>query len=696
MKSLIIAEKPSVAKDIAQALGVARVGKHYESDTLVVSYCVGHLVEIHVPEAHDRTLLPIIPEQFSLQVIADRADQFRNLKELMARPDISTIVNACDAGREGESIYRLVLEAAKCKKNSERMWLQTMTSSGIIKAWDGRVPSQQYDSLGQAARSRMESDWLFGINGSRASFSAVGRVMTPTLAMITKAYIAHRDFVSTNYWELTGEFLIKGGKYKANLGVGMENSSTFETKRFTQENLAQAAAKALEGHHPSDIQDECKTVRSAAPALFDLTTLQREANKRFKFSASKTLEIAQKLYESHKSISYPRTDSQALPEDYVKKCEQVVRLLAKAYPDLNPLCNAILNQGWVVPTKKIFNNEKISDHFAIIPTGVISNEMTSEEAQIYQLICKRFIAVFYPESVFAQTIRSTTVNDQLFRVSGKVMTQAGWREVYGAEVEEEAELSLPPLIPGETGLTKSFEVRACKTKAPALLNESSLLRAMETAGKSIEDGDLADVMKERGLGTPATRAATIEKLKDTRGFQGKKKEPFVTLQKNFLIPSDKGLRLIAYLEKTYPKLTQPQLTGELEYQLRLMEKSQLSRDTYMTRVRQAVLEMVQTLQEQPPLRSTAHDSSGLISQLGCCPLCKKGLQDKPLLLVCDCGFKLWKSVAGKKIADKFMKQILQYGHTEVLEGFKSKAGKSFKAKLKIDPEKKEVTFDFHF
>lgn len=695
MKTLIIAEKPSLARDIASALGVPERGTHFESSGLIVGYCVGHLVEIYDGQSDsDRTKLPVIPSPFSLRVIKGKSDRFNDVKSLMSRSDVGLIVNACDAGREGEAIFRLVYEMAKCKKPTQRIWLQTMTNTGIVKAWNERVDSSAYDNLAHAARSRNEADWLFGMNGSRAAFSSLGRVMTPTLAMVCRAYLANQNFVSTKYWEIHGDFQLACGSY---LGKWFSSDPNFgeDKSRFYSEKDAQSLLNKINNSNPSSVVDECKTVHSSPPSLFDLTSLQRESNKHFNFSAAKTLTIAQALYEKHKAISYPRTDSQHLPEDYVAKCGQAIELLSQSYSVISNHCNRVIQNNWVVPTKRIFNDGKISDHFAIIPTGIIDGFMSYDESLVYDLICRRFLAVFHPDAQFAQTNRTTTVQNEIFKSSGKVLLRSGWKEVYGFSDQDDQYTSLPLLTVGEPARTLSFEVKLCKTKAPALLNESSLLRLMEHAGKAIDDAELSDALKEKGIGTPATRAATIEKLKDTKGHEGRAKEPFVKVEKNFLIPTEKGLSLIAYLDRVYPGITSAALTGQWEFDLKQMESGHLSRSVFMSNIRDAVLDMVAQIQRDPPQKSVSvNTGASARTQFGICPLCRGGVFDYDIRYSCSCGLTLWKTIAGKKVPAKNMRQILDFGKTDLVNGFKSRAGNKFNARLKIDLKEKKITFDF--
>ncbi len=703
-KTLIIAEKPSVAKDIASALGVPRTGSIYENAKLVISNCRGHLVKTTAAGDEDFSIVPIIPDKFSLAVIKGCETQFSIVQDLMLRADIGVVVNACDAGREGELIFRLAYEKARCQKPTERIWLQTMTKGGILKGWSDRVPGANYDGLADAAKSRNDSDWLFGKNGSRAAFSTVGRVVSPTLAMVVRAYLANKTFTSSEYYEVHGTFKLLSGEYTAkwspnNLSASESESCESETSRFYESGKAKVIADKCLGQIPSSVADTSKTVKSVAPSLFDLTTLQREANRLFKFSAAKTLTIAQSLYEKHKVTSYPRTDSSHLPEDYLEKCIQVVGLLGANISTLKPHADRLIQNNLIHQTKRIFNNDKISDHFAIIPTDTFSDCLDEDEQSIYGLICRRFLAAFHPEAEFLQTTRTTMVVGERFMVGGKILVKAGWREVYGSAATDpnDKDPTLPILALGEVAKPVSMVVKICKTKAPPLLTEATLLRSMETAGKSIDDQDIADALKGRGIGTPATRAATIEKLKEAKTAKGESKTPFITVEKNFLLPTDKGLAIISYLNQVYPAFTSATLTGEWEMRLSLVESGAVSRDSFMSDVRSATLSMVEKFKASPPVRAAVAKNTSQpegAKKIGSCPFCPCEVFDHGPKYACACGFAVWKVIAKKKILLKDIKDLLNKGKTEKIEGFTSKLGKSFNASLVPDKEKLGVAFKF--
>lgn len=685
-KTLIIAEKPSVAKDIAAALGVPRQGDVYENDHIVVSNCIGHLVEIFTPEADDYSAkIPIIPDRFQLRVVTRTASQFSVLKKLMARSDVSCVANACDAGREGEAIFRLVYELAGCKKKMERLWLQSMTKAAIKTAWEKREPGSKRDNLADAARSRAEADWLVGINGSRACRQAVGRVMTPTLALVVDRFIANRDFKPTDYFEVFGTFGLASGEYKAKWIPAKQSD---QSKLIEDRSVADAVVAKCKGVTPSSVSDESKPTRSAAPFLFDLTSLQREANKRYKFSAQKTLTIAQALYEKHKVTSYPRTDSQRLPEDYVGKCKTILGDL-QGLSDFESLAKKPLDNNWVVPNKRIFDDSKISDHFAITPTGVLPSGLSSDEQKIFDLVTRRFVAIFYPDAEYTSTTRTTIVSDEVFRVSGRVLVKRGWLEVLGSvEPDDEKTPPLSALAPGEIAANKKIEVVAQKTKPPALFTEATLLTAMESAGKSLDDDELADAMKERGLGTPATRAATIEKLLDA-GKLG----PYMERKGNLLVPTERGIAICDHLREKEPKMISPVLTGEWEYKLLQMEKGKVARRGFMSEIESFVREMVANTTTRVAIGEAAAEP--VVTP---CPACGKALVSNGRFVSHesgeDCEFKLWTTISARKLSLAEINALLKNGKLPVSDGFVSKDKKKFSAGVVLDNKTGKTSFEF--
>lgn len=613
MKTLIIAEKPSVARDIAAALGV---GSQLENDTLIISNCIGHLVRL----SHDTspsTPLPILPETFTLDVIERTEDQFKKLSALINRNDVGTIINACDAGREGELIFRLVYEKLNCKKSIERMWLQSMTPEAIRDAYRNRKAGSHYQSLYDAARSRSEADWLYGINGSRAVKSAVGRVMTPTLAMVVNRYEANKNFKVSSYYEVVANFKVMAGEYEGKLQNGTEEA------RYTTKAEATPILEQLNDIAFCKIEDFKEVKKRNAPPLFHLTSLQQEANKKFNYSAAKTLSITQALYEKHKAVTYPRTDANVLPSDYVKSAEQAIESMTSIYPE----CSPVIDNDWIAlqsGNKRIFNDAKITDHFAIVPTGKIPSELTADEKNIYELIVKRFVAVFYPAAEYNHTTRITHANQFQFKTTGNVLIKSGWLAVYGntSDSDDDKEESLVMTAPDETAKLTNPSIKEGKTTPPALYNEATLLKAMETAGKDVDNDDYADSMKGKGLGTPATRASIIEKLKQATKF-----EPYVKLDKKSLVPTERGTKIIHYLRQQAPSLISPELTGEWEYKLSQIERGEMARTAFMNQIHHSITDLINSL---PTIEAATFNRK----EVGRCPVCEeKDLIDRKFSFV---------------------------------------------------------------
>ena len=556
-KTLIIAEKPSVAQDIVRAL-TTTAGKfdkhedHFENDRYVVSSAVGHLVEITAPEEYDVKRgkwsfanLPVVPPLFDLAPIDKAKSRLNALVKLVKRKDVGDLINACDAGREGELIFRLIVQYAdnlktKLDKPIRRLWLQSMTPQAIRDGFEHLRSDKQMLGLADAARSRSEADWLVGINGTRAMtafnsrdggffLTTVGRVQTPTLSIMVEREEKIRKHVSRDYWEVKAGFAAAAGDYegkwfdpgfKKDPPQGNDPQAALpdtdrRADRLWHERDANAIRDAVLGQ-AGTVTEEAKPSNSSSPLLYDLTTLQREANSRFGFSAKTTLGLAQALYEKHKVLTYPRTDSRALPEDYVATVKQTFQMIAgEDLPgplrELAQHARKGLKEGYVKPTKRVFDNSKVSDHFAIIPTLLAPKSLTEIEAKLYDLVVKRFIAVFYPPAEFMVTTRITQVAGHHFQTNGKVLVNPGWLAVYGKEAQDE-DANLVPVLPNEAVATEHVAVNALKTKPPARYTEATLLSAMEGAGKLIDDDELREAMAEKGLGTPATRAQVIEGL----------------------------------------------------------------------------------------------------------------------------------------------------------------------------------------
>ena len=706
MKQLIIAEKPSVAQDIAKALGgFTKTGEYFESDDYVLSSAIGHLLELAVPEEYDVkrgkwsfTHLPMIPPHFALNPIEKTQERLRLLTRLIKRKDVTGLVNACDAGREGELIFRYVAQHALGSKQKpiRRLWLQSMTAAAIREGFAHLRTDHEMLPLADAARCRSEADWLIGINGTRAmtAFNSkeggfyktpIGRVQTPTLAIMVERESRIRAFVSRDYWEVEGEFQCLAGTYRGRWFDEKFKKADDEharAERLWDKAKADALRKKCLGQHGT-VEEESKPKTEACPMLYDLTSLQREANGRFGFSAKNTLGIAQALYERHKALTYPRTDSRHLPEDYIGTVKETLASMSgTAYASF---AGAIVKNGWVHPNKRIFNNAKVSDHFAIIPTGATPKNLSEPEQKIYDLVTKRFLAIFYPSAEYNITTRITRVEKEAFKTEGKVLVTPGWLAVYGKESQETREeagenLNLPPLEKNERVWTKDVEVKAKATQPPPRFTEATLLTAMEGAGKLIEDEELREAMSERGLGTPATRAATIE---------GLLAEEYLHRNGRELQPTAKAFSLLFALENLgVDEIRSPELTGEWEYKLKEMEHGRLGRDEFMNHIVDKTREMVERIK-------TGELPEAAFSTLKTpCPRCGGVIQENYKKFQCkSCDYSLWKVVASRQWEPEEMDELLSKRVIGPLQGFRSKMGRAFAAMIKL---KDDHTPEFDF
>jgi DNA topoisomerase-3 len=715
MKSLVIAEKPSVAADLARALGkIPKKGDHYENDEYVISYAVGHVVELEMPEDIDKKkygfwrleTLPIIPAKFGLKPIEDAKERFTAVKKLLGRKDVDQVVNACDAGREGELIFAYLYQLAKCRLPVKRAWMQTMTTEGIREAFRNLRDGERMAGLEQAARCRSESDWLIGINGTRAltkrmfgsragNVASVGRVQTPTLAMVYARELEIRNFKPRDYWRVTATFALHQGTYE---GVyqraGFKRAEGDEHDRIDRiwdRATAEAVHAACQGRPPARVKEERKGSTQASPRLYDLTTLQREANNRFGLPARRTLQIAQALYERHKVITYPRTDSRALPEDYQPTVRDTLRGLGGP---LAPFAAQVLEAGWVRPNKRIFNNAQISDHFAIIPTVNEARGLEDLEAKIFDMIARRFVAAFFPAAEFDVTTRiSTVAPGHDFKTEGKVLTAAGWLAVYGrSTVDEDSPdgRSLPPLDPADgnppAAVTTEATLHAEATKPPPRYTEATLLSAMEGAGKLVDDEELAEAMKERGLGTPATRADTIDGLINQKYIDRPQRE---------LIPTAKAEQLIQFLAAVKAEeLTKPDLTGEWEFKLRQMEQNRFPREKFMAEIvatTRGIVERVKGFEEDDSVARV----TDILSPTDGKPLREtlRGYKSQ------DGELMVYKVIGGRRMEEHEVKELVEQRVVGPLDGFISaKTRARFAATLRLarDEEKGkwQASYDF--
>ncbi len=703
-KQLIIAEKPSVAQDIAKALGgFTKQGDYFESDDYVLSSAIGHLLELTVPDEYEVKRgkwsfahLPVVPPHFTLRPIEKTAERLKLLNRLIKRKDVSGLVNACDAGREGELIFRYVAQHAKTDKPIRRLWLQSMTQTAIRDGFAHLRTDNEMLPLADAARCRSEADWLIGINGTRAmtAFNSqsggfhktpVGRVQTPTLAILVEREEKIRKFVSRDYWEVEAEFGAVAGSYRGRWFDEKFKKADDEharAERLWDAGTAAALRKKCLGK-PGSVEEESKPTTQLSPLLFDLTSLQREANSRFGFSAKNTLGLAQALYEKHKALTYPRTDARCLPEDYISGVKETLANLGdSAYA---PFAGQILKNGWVHPNKRIFNNAKISDHHAIIPTAQVPTNLSEPEQKLYDLVTRRFLAIFYPAAEYNVTTRITRVEGEPFKTEGKVLVAPGWLAVYGKDVlidDEKGEKGqqLPAVDKNERVWANDVEVKSLATKPPPRFSEATLLSAMEGAGKFVEDEELREAMSARGLGTPATRAATIE---------GLIAEEYVHRNGRELQPTAKAFSLLFALTKLgVNALCSPELTGHWEQKLRQMEGGELARDTFMSHIAAQTNEMVERIKhgEIPDEAFSTLRTP--------CPKCGGVIQENYKKFQCKkCDFALWKVVASRQYEPEEVEELLTNRMIGPLQGFRSKMGRPFAAIIKLNAEN-QPEFDF--
>lgn len=739
-KALVIAEKPSVAQDIVRALTPqsGKFDKHdeyFENDQYIVSSAVGHLVEIKAPEEFDVKRgkwsfahLPVIPPHFDLNPIDKSRGRLNALVKLIKRKDVTSLINACDAGREGELIFRLIVQYAGSAKTPvnkpvSRLWLQSMTPQAIRDGFDALRSDQQMLPLADAARCRSEADWLVGINGTRAMtafnsrdggffLTTVGRVQTPTLSIVVEREEKIRKHVYRDYWEIRGTFDAVAGQYEGKWfdPAWKKNEQDPEQRadRVWTQQEADAIAAAVRGQ-PATVTEESKPSTQASPGLYDLTTLQREANSRFGFSAKTTLSLAQALYEKHKVLTYPRTDSRYLPEDYLNVAKQTAQMIATAdmpgpLRALAPHAQTALTNGYIKPTKKVFDNSKVSDHFAIIPTLQTPSSLTEAEAKLYDMVVKRFLAVFFPPAEFQVTTRISTVKAAgksfSFQTNGKVLVKPGWQAVYGKEAtDENAEpgtsgAMLVPVAAGELVRTESADVKALQTKPPARYTEATLLSAMEGAGKLVDDDELREAMGEKGLGTPATRAAIIE---------GLLAEKYMLREGRELIPTAKAFQLMTLLRGLgVEELTKPELTGNWEFQLSEMEKGRLKREAFMAEIAAMTQRVVQKAKEYD--RDTIPGDYATLKTP--CPKCGGVVKENYRRFTCvgktghgdECGFSIPKIPGGRSFELPEVETFLREKKVGPLEGFRSKAGWPFTAELALvfdgEIDNWKLEFDF--
>jgi DNA topoisomerase III len=708
-KTLIIAEKPSVAADIARTLGgFTRHGDYFESDRYVLSSAVGHLLEIGMPEAEEVKRgkwtfahLPAIPSHFELKPIEKNEDRLKTLLRLIRRKDVTDLVNACDAGREGELIFRYIAQYAKTGKRIRRLWLQSMTPAAIRDGFAKLRSDEELRPLADAATCRSESDWLVGINGTRAmtafnskaggfQLTTVGRVQTPTLAILVDREEKIRAFVPRDYWEVQATFRAKAGEYAGKWFDEKfrkpDDDPDARADRLWDEARALSIAQACIGR-PGEVSEESRPSTQIAPLLYDLTSLQREANGRFGFSARTTLSLAQALYEKHKVLTYPRTDARALPEDYLGTVKSTMEMLGESNA-YGTFARKVLKEKWVRPNRRIFDNSKISDHFAIIPTQIAPKHLNEAEHRLYDFVVKRFLAAFYPPAEHLVTTRITRVEGEPFRSEGKVLVNPGWLAVYGKEADVEGnapgDRNLVPVEAGERVMAEKADAVKLTTRPPPRYNEGTLLSAMEGAGKLIEDDELREAMREKGLGTPATRAQIIEGLILERYVHREGKE---------LTPTAKAFSLMTLLHGLgVPELFSPELTAEWEHKLAQMEHGKLKREQFM----REIVKMTKHIVAQAKNYESDTIPGDFATLAAPCPKCGSEVHEKYKKFQCitpSCDFGFWKILGGRQLEPAEAETLIREREVGPLDGFRSRLGRAFSAKLKLT-DANEVQFDF--
>ena len=701
-KTLIIAEKPSVAADLAKVLpGKYKKSKtHFEGDEYVISFAIGHLVAICYPEEIDPKYqkwnlqdLPILPERFPLKHLPDTKSQLNALQKLIRRKDIGAIVNACDAGREGELIFknivRFVWNNSVAQKTFKRLWLQSMTTEAIRKAFEHMRDNEEMVTLEDTALCRSESDWLIGINATRALtgfnsrrggffLTPCGRVQTPTLSLLVKREKVRREFKPKKYFNIFSTFTHNDTSYigkwiTPNFSADPQKPEHKADRLWDESQVKEILEKCLGGQ--AEVSEKSKQSSQTSPQLYDLTSLQREANGRFGFSAKNTLSIAQALYERHKVLTYPRTDSRFLPEDYLQAAQNITA--SQKHWKLGKFAGMALDRGYIKKNKKIFNNAKVTDHHAIIPTTQLPHNLSEAEEKIYQMVVQRFLAVFFPPAKFLITKRISVVKEETFITEGKITIEPGWKLVYGAEAEKTKENILQPVPDDAAVLCSEIRGEEKETKPPPRFSEATLLSAMENSGKLVDDEELAEAMKERGLGTPATRAAIIEKLIN---------EKYVVREGKELAPTGKAIELLALLNAmNIEVLASPEMTGEWEYKLNQIMKGELTRESFMREIRGLTKHIISQIVnfEDSEVRLEAPFS----------PIEGLRFYSSPIAYHAeDDSLHIRKILGGRVMSDAEVVALIKGETIGPFGDFLSKKGKHFSASIKLTNNKVDFIF----
>ncbi len=691
---LILSEKPSVARDIAKALDVTgRGGRGWlGGGDLRIAWCLGHLVELAEPKAYDPAWkswraenLPMMPPEFRLSPRKDSEDQWRVVRDLLKDRDLGDVVNACDAGREGELIFANVYRHAGCKAPVSRLWINAMTPAAIRQGFDRLRPGADMIPLEDAARCRSEADWLVGLNATRAmtiaarsaspsgTLLSLGRVQTPTLALIVEREDAIDAFVPEPFWHVRVTFEAEAGTWTANW---MRPGKGDKRDRLKTKEEAEAILARIRGKGGLVTKVERKTSREKPPLLYDLTALQKEANKRFRWSAKKTLEVAQALYERHKVLTYPRTDSRHLSTAQEPGLERLVGQL-----DFGPYAAAskdVLGRWPVRPGKRVIDDAEVSDHHAIIPTGQDPRraDLSPDDKRLFDLVARRFLAVFHPDAVFAKAHVLTTIDQDGFEADGRTLVEPGWRAIDPPRSGGKGDTLLPNVDEGDTANQKKAIIKDGSTKPPRRYSEATLLGAMERAGEGLDDAELKRAMKRNGLGTPATRAAIIETLIN---------RTFIARDGRELVPTPSGRALIGVLP--VQELRSAGLTGRWEARLHAVADGAEDRDAFMADIRaftdDAVRRVLGAQLDGGVLKVLAPPVPADGEVLGTCPSCQGEVRDAGRAWRCaGCELRIPKAIAQRDISPRMAKSLLK-GPTKAVKGFTSRAGKKFSAGLEL-------------
>jgi DNA topoisomerase-3 len=717
---LVVTEKPSVARDLARVLGIqSRTRGWIEGDGLVITWCVGHLVELQEPAHYDPAwrrwaleTLPMVPERFELRPRKGAQDQWAIVRRWLTDRRVEEVVNACDAGREGELIFRFAYELAGCTRPVMRLWISSLTDVAIRSGWSKLKPSRDYDTLGDAARSRAEADWLVGLNATRAmtcrgreaggeELLSVGRVQTPTLAMIVTRDREIAAFVPEQFWRVEAVLTTEQGSWtgrwfrqQVKAGAKEDEDVAPRVERLSTQEAASAVARAASGALGKVARADRRRKVDRPPLLYDLTSLQRRANQRYGLSAQRTLALAQALYEKHKLITYPRTDARFITPDQVALLPDVLRGL-QPIPPYAASCSAILAAP-IKPGKRVVNASEVGDHHAILPTGRTprSDRLSVDEKRVFDLVARRLLAVLSPNALFDLTTLVVEVPPHgevpkdlevplAFRARGRICVDIGWQAI-DPPGRKRGDRVLPQVEVDDPVTCTETEVLEGQTRPPKPLTDATILRGMETAGKVLDDKELARALRSRGLGTPATRAAILQTLLD-RGY--------VVRDKRSLLATDKGRNLIDAVP--VEELKSPALTARWEGRLQDVTEARETRARFMEDVRHNLRELMDAIRgaEAPVVLL---DTSG--PSIGDCPACGKPVRERKRIFGCDggrgCGFKVFKTMSKRAISGRMVKQMLKEGVSKPVKGFRSKKGRDFVAGITWDAEAGRVGFVF--